>query len=358
MKINILLCIIFLSIVTYASINFGTGFVGATLLNGEGCVCHSLTPSPNVSVWINGPDSVAQGETVQYVLGVDGGPGWYAGFNAAARFGNLSPVNSSVIKIDNELTHAFPNPFPIAQPVYWAFNYTAVTQGWDTLYTVGNSVDGNGIPTNDQWNFGSNFPVFVTPPIPVELVSFNAVSNGNEILLSWVTASELNNMGFDVERGQKSKVKSQNWEKIGFVEGKGTTTETNNYSFKDFNLSTGKYNYRLKQIDFDGSFAYSDVVSLEVFPNTFLLSQNYPNPFNPRTIISFNLPDEGFLSLKIYNINGELVENLFEGYKTAGAYNSEWNATGFTSGVYFYSMNFESSSGLKISDTKKMVLAK
>jgi hypothetical protein len=362
MKINILLTFIFLSIVVYASVNFSTGIVGTTLLNGEGCVCHALNPSSSVNVWIEGPDTVSQGETVQYLLYLLGGPAMFGGFNVAARFGDLSPANSEVIEIDEELTHAFPHPFPIAQPVIWQFNYTAVVQGWDTLYSVGNSVDGNGIPSNDEWNFGANFPVFVGPPVPVELVSFSAAVQESQVLLSWITATELNNLGFEIEKQEASieygELSNNQWIKIGFVEGKGTTTETNYYSFNDADLSPGKYHYRLKQIDFDGTFAYSDIVTVEVQPNSFLLSQNYPNPFNPKTIISFNLPDEGFLSLKIYNIQGELVETLSEEYRQAGLNNIEWNASGFTSGVYFYSMNFESPSGQKFSEVKKMVLAK
>lgn len=359
MKTNILLAIIFLSLVAYASINFGTGIVGTTLLNGDGCVCHSLDPNPLVNVWIEGPDSVAEGETVEYLIYIFGGPSISGGFNVAARFGDLSPVNSFVIEIDGELTHAFPQLFPIAQPVIWQFNYTAVVQGWDTLYSVGNSTDNNSIPTNDEWNFGANFPVFVTPPIPVELVSFNAILQNNGVHLSWITASELNNMGFDIERLQDYKItKLKDWNVIGFVEGKGTTTETNHYSYVDKDLTTGTYSYRLKQIDFDGSFSYSDIVSVEIHPNTFSLFQNYPNPFNPKTIISFNLPDEGFLSLKIYNIQGEFVEVLSEGFKSAGTHNIEWAAAGYSSGVYFYSINFELSSGLKFSEVKKMILTK
>ncbi len=355
MKINILLALLFLSIIAYASADFLTGYIGATQLNGEGCLCHSLTPDPLVNVWIEGPDTIAQGETVQYNIFMEGGPAVFGGFNAASRFNSLSPVDSTVHEIDGELTHAYPQPFLNAQPVSWLFNYTAVSQGWDTLYSVGNSVNGDSIPTDDdQWNFGEKFPVFVTPPVPVELVSFNAVSENSGILLSWKTATELNNNGFEVQRS----VNDNDFYTIGFVKGNGTTTSPNSYSFFDSPGNSGRYFYRLKQVDFDGTFSYSEIVSADLNLNTFTLSQNYPNPFNPETVISFNIPEEGYLELKIYNIQGEQIDILSDGFVSSGSHSINWNASIITSGVYFYKLDFESKSGLKLSEVKKMVLAK
>jgi hypothetical protein len=355
MKINILFAGLFLSIIAYASADFFTGISGATQLNGEGCLCHSLTSSSSVIVWIEGPDSVALGETVQYRIFMVGGPSAFGGFNVAARFNNLSPADSSVHELDGELTHNYPQPFPIAQPVSWPFNYTAVSQGWDTLYSVGNSVNGDSIPTeDDQWNFGEKFPVFVTPSVPVELVSFNAVSENQGILLNWVTATELNNKEFEIQRSLNGK----DFFTLGFVKGNGTTTSPKSYSFLDSPGNSGEYFYRLKQLDFDGTSSYSEIVTADFILNSFGLSQNYPNPFNPETVISFSIPDEGYLNLKIYNILGEQVDILSDGLVSSGSYSIKWNASSFTSGVYFYKLDFESNLGLKISEVKKIVFAK
>ncbi|MFN3695450.1 MAG: hypothetical protein ACK4UV_10615, partial [Ignavibacterium sp.] len=128
--------------------------------------------------------------------------------------------------------------------------------------------------------------------VPVELKSFEATVKGNIVELNWSTASESNNRGFEIERIQKSEVKSQmDWEIVGFVEGSGTTTETQNYTFVDKKLSTGKYAYRLKQIDVDGAFNYSNEIEVDITaPNEFALYQNYPNPFNPVTKIRYSIP--------------------------------------------------------------------
>ncbi|MFO7526662.1 MAG: T9SS type A sorting domain-containing protein, partial [Ignavibacteriaceae bacterium] len=182
--------------------------------------------------------------------------------------------------------------------------------------------------------------------IPVELVSFRAEVVNQNIHLNWITASELNNSGFEVQRQvniMQSGIGNMQWEMIGFVEGNGTTTETNHYSFTDKIISAGKYVYRLKQIDFDGSIEYSDIVEVETAPAVFQLSQNYPNPFNPSTKISWQSPVSSWQTLKVYDLLGREVATLVDEYKPAGSYEVEFDASGLSSGIYYYRLSAEPS---------------
>jgi hypothetical protein len=158
-------------------------------------------------------------------------------------------------------------------------------------------------------------------PLPVELVSFTAASQRLHAELKWTTATEVNNYGFEIEKKRmKDEVGIMKWEKIGFVEGSGTTNAPKEYSFTDKNLSAGKYSYRLKQIDSDGRFSYSQSVEV-VFgsaPLQFALAQNYPNPFNPSTTIGFTLQESGMTTLKIYDAIGREVATLVNEYLEAG----------------------------------------
>jgi hypothetical protein len=186
-----------------------------------------------------------------------------------------------------------------------------------------------------------------TTIIPVELVSFSASVAANIVTLNWSTATELNNQGFEIERNSNIT----DWRTIGFRDGKGTTTEPQTYSYLDENLSTGISQYRLKQIDFNGDFEYSDIVEIEIAPSVFSLSQNYPNPFNPSTAINYQLPANSFVTLKIYDVLGNQVAALVNEQKPAGVYEVEFNASEFGSGVYFYRLQ----AGIFV-ETKKMVL--
>ncbi|MFC2103258.1 T9SS type A sorting domain-containing protein [Bacteroidota bacterium] len=186
------------------------------------------------------------------------------------------------------------------------------------------------------------------PVIPVELTSFTGFYSKEIITLNWATASETNNAGFEIQK------LTTDWQKIGFVHGAGTTTEAMNYSFIDENIITGLNSYRLKQVDFDGSFEYSDIIEIEtVMPNEFNLEQNYPNPFNPSTKIRFSISDFRFTNLKVYNVLGKLVATLINKELEAGNYNFDFNASDLPSGIYYYSLTAGT-----FTETKKMILIK
>ncbi|GAB4300445.1 MAG: hypothetical protein Kow0098_27840 [Ignavibacteriaceae bacterium] len=194
-----------------------------------------------------------------------------------------------------------------------------------------------------------------TTVIPVELTSFTAQASENEVILNWITASETNNQGFDIERKTSGGV----YEKVGFVAGHGTVTETKNYTFTDKSLLPGNYTYRLKQIDFGGNFEYSDEVEVEVTaPKVFELSQNYPNPFNPSTTIKFSLASDSKVTLKIFDVLGQEVAELLNGQITAGVHNVNFDAGNLNSGVYFYRIDAAGVDGTNFSSVKKMILTK
>ncbi|MBE0572747.1 MAG: T9SS type A sorting domain-containing protein [Ignavibacteriaceae bacterium] len=189
-----------------------------------------------------------------------------------------------------------------------------------------------------------------TTVIPVELLSFTGTSNGKEVILSWSTATELNNQLFEIQRS----FEGSDFATVGFVNGKGTTTERQDYIYKDEINVDGKYLYRLKQIDYLGSYQYSDIIEIDlrVF-NSYLLEQNFPNPFNPATTIGYGIKEKSAVKITVLNAIGEEIALLVNEEKESGYHTVEFNAANFPSGVYFYQ--------LKAGDfveLKKMVLMK
>ena len=191
--------------------------------------------------------------------------------------------------------------------------------------------------------------------MPVELASFSSVLSVRNVNLHWTTASEINNSGFEI---QKLVVESQNskWDKIGYVNGNGTKTTPTNYNFTDEKLNTGKYQYRLKQIDNNGNFKYytlSNTIDIGV-PLKFSLSQNYPNPFNPKTKIDFQIPNSAKVTIKVFDITGKEIATLINNeFKEANYYTVDFNAVNFASGIYFYRITAD-----KFIETKKMMVIK
>ena len=188
--------------------------------------------------------------------------------------------------------------------------------------------------------------------MPVSLSSFTSSALGRDINLKWITSSETNNTGFNIER----KTTETEWSKVGFVAGKGTTNELTSYAYTDTKLNTGKYQYRLKQIDNNGNFEYHSLngeVEIGV-PVKYALSQNYPNPFNPSTKIDFAIPLDSRVSVIIYDITGREVSNLINNeFRKAGYYTININASTLSSGIYFYRMTTN-----KFIETRKMILLK
>lgn len=193
------------------------------------------------------------------------------------------------------------------------------------------------------------YELSIDQPLPVALKSFSSSVSNRDVKLNWVTSQESNNSGFDVER----KSNEGDWSKLGFVNGNGTTNTEKYYSYEDKNLSTGKYSYRLKQIDYNGNYEYFNLNNqIEVgIPGKYELSQNYPNPFNPATKINFAIPKQGLVTLKVYDILGKEVKTLVNEVKLAGFYTVDF--TGLSSGVYFYRIR----SG-EFTDIKRMMLVK
>ncbi len=196
----------------------------------------------------------------------------------------------------------------------------------------------------------TNVTLITNGVFPVELVSFTGTANRTNTDLRWSTATELNNYGFEIQRKA-----IDNWNKVGFVDGNGTTNTPKTYSYTDNDLSSGKYSYRLKQIDRDGKFTYSQSIEVTIgeVPKEFALAQNYPNPFNPSTVISYQLPANSAVSLKVFDAIGREIATLVNEVKEAGSYSVQFNASHLSNGIYFYTIkagNFTA--------TKKLTLLK
>jgi hypothetical protein len=212
----------------------------------------------------------------------------------------------------------------------------------DSIYTY--SASHSPTPQSDE------VTVYLTGVTPVELSSFNISAEGTYARLNWITSTETNNMGFEVQRSDDNN----KWSKIGFIIGNGTTTEEKYYTYIDRQPSTGNVFYRLKQIDYDGTFAFSKTVQFSsAVITSYSLEQNYPNPFNPSTSFSYSIPESGFVSLKIFDLLGREIKSLVNEVKNAGSYSITFDADGLPSGTYIYQLKANSYNA-----AKKFVLLK
>jgi glucose/arabinose dehydrogenase len=242
----------------------------------------------------------------------------------------------------------------------WALTYDGINPPTNQLLlTASGGLTSFGVDQNQELyltSFNGNIYRFTPITTPVELSSFSSIILENGINLKWRTETEVSNYGFDILRSVQNDI----WEKIGFVEGHGNSNSPKDYSFIDENVSSGKYSYRLKQIDTDGKFEYSKIIEVEFnSPIQYGLSQNYPNPFNPATIIKYSLPEDSNISIRIYDAIGKEVDLITTGIQTKGSYQKIWNAKGFASGVYYVKMDAKSlSSDKTFSKVIKMLYLK
>jgi len=228
------------------------------------------------------------------------------------------------------------------------------TQGsFDLGYFVSNASLDFSDPT--WFSIDLDNTITVSGVLPVELSSFTAAGTKSGVELKWETATETNNTGFEIERSTDLR----SFSKIGFVGGKGTTVSKSSYSFVDQSASSGKLYYRLKQMDFGGTYEYSKVAAVDLSaPKDFSLSQNYPNPFNPATMLSFNLPVESSVTLSVYNSLGVLVDVAASGNYQSGTQQVLFNASNLPSGIYYYTISAKGIDGSEFTQTSKMLLLK
>lgn len=173
--------------------------------------------------------------------------------------------------------------------------------------------------------------------LPVELAALRATANNRSVSIQWTTATEVNSFGFEVERALIESTNPTTWQTIGFVKSAGATSSPKQYSFTDNHVSPGRYSYRLKQIDNNGSFSYSATTNIEVaLPKEFALEQNFPNPFNPTTTIQYALPKEAHVTLAVYNTLGQKVADLVNEDKRPGYFDVQFDASRLSSGAYIY----------------------
>ena len=280
------------------------------------------------------------------------------------------------IPLEGQYTNPGTGTFqPNGQPLYdgvqsdWVREDISLSSYTNAQVKIQFQLRSDGVIHRDGW-YLDDIAIYYMGIVPVELVSFNAKLKNDKVELSWITASELNNKGFEVERKSPSPTPSlregasqtplrSDWRAIGFIEGYGTTTEAKSYSFVDNEATTGNYLYRLKQIDFDGTYTYSNEVNVEITPPLiFALKQNYPNPFNPVTTIKYSIPDVGTglalsVTLKVYGILGNEVATLVNEQKQPGIYEIEFNADNLSSGTYYYTIIADG-----FVQTKKMIILK
>jgi photosystem II stability/assembly factor-like uncharacterized protein len=278
--------------------------------------------------FLNSTNGIVTGEDGKVLVTTDGGVSW---ITSSA---GISGLLRGVFILNNQEAYVAGTPEQVFKTTDFGMTWLSDFAGGNevALYKIKFTENMIGLICGSDGKLLRNTDYVV----PVELTSFLASVSRNDVRLSWSTKSELNNSGFEIDRTENIN----NWEIISFISGSGTCTEPKNYYFIDEDLKPSKYNYRIKQIDFDGTFNYSDIVEVNISTVTnYTLEQNYPNPFNPGTLIEFSLPEDvSNVSLSIYNALGEKVAELVNSSLKSGNYKYHWNAEGFASGIYIYEL--------------------
>ncbi len=320
--------------------------------------------------WGTGGSSYPSSMTINYYSGVN--PLNVTSGNYSNSYWSINPVGTLTgatydIRInfgDNEMytitTPSVNTRISKYNSSYW---YVFMTSGTGPSQTELNYTN-TWVKTRTLNSFSDYALTDESSPMPVEICSFDALVLKRDVQLSWSTCTEVNNSGFDIERRafNNSTGDYYPWIKTGFVEGHGTTSQQQFYKYNDSRLSSGKYQYRLKQIDFNGNYEYHSLNSpSEVLIGTPLnadLFQNYPNPSNPSTKVDFQIPFAGKVSLKVYDITGKEVATLVDAQMDAGYYTSVFNGANLSSGVYFYRLIASSENGNSFNKTMKLILVK
>jgi hypothetical protein len=345
---------------------FRTGLLSPALNLGDSVVIKGymlqfngldeINPNTDSTVWVVGtnaklptPTIIPRGtyktNTEQYecllvqVQNVTKVSGTWPGAGGSANIVVTNGADTLTLRVDSD-TDIDGNPEPV-----WPRDVIGVmTQFSSTSVSAGYQIQPR--------YYASDFPA----PTPVELTSLSASVSGKSVIINWTTATEKNNMGFEIQRSSDKS----SFVKIGYVNGNGTTTELKRYSFADNNVLTAKNYYRLKQMDYDGSYKYSPVVEAEIGAiSSYSLDQNYPNPFNPTTQIKYSLLSSSNVKVTIFNALGESVKVLANEVQQSGVHIMNFNAAGLSSGVYFYSIQANAVDGSQsFRATKKMILMK
>lgn len=308
-----------------------------------------ITTDLNSVHFYNSSIGVCVGNSGSILLSIDGGENW-------------NPLSSGCSAQLNSVLLTNATTIWVAGANGTIINSTDLGNIWifHNGLTVANLNSASFISDKTGWFGGANGTIlkYENDALPVELLTFSASAENNKVYLSWQTSSELNNLGYEIER----KITDGVWSKIGFVPGSGSSTSTKSYSFVDNSpIGSNKFQYRLKQIDMDGSFEYLNQIEVELIPAGFALYQNYPNPFNPSTKIKYQLPSESRVTITVYDILGSEVLTLVNKTQNQGIYEVELDANSLSSGTYIYRIVAvipTTSSVQSFTETRKMVLIK
>ncbi len=329
------------------------GFVSTVTFNDDKIHGYAAVSSTNNNIW-----QTTNGGVNWTVLDVPGVPSslsgqaslkYVSGTNSAFYVVSNSTISYSYRIEENGATFTSYGSSTASKNVMHIDAYYAGTRanGNASVYSI--SPAGNVFKLQDS-------------PLPVELASFTYSVSGRNVNLKWITSMEQNNHGFEVYRisGDLDKNVASNWTNIGFINGKGTVNGNTEYNFQDNNLNSGKYYYRLKQIDFNGNYEYFDLNGLVSIasPSKITLGQNYPNPFNPLTTIGYDIPQDARVMLKVYDITGREVKSLVNEQQSAGYHTVRFDASSLSSGLYFYKIIVNGANGMSTEITKTMSVVK